>query len=361
MIKGMTDYGAYIIEQKNPDTEGLRIYKDTSMKPSEKFRKFLDMVNPEDTKVPGWMKFEHDGDIFFIKKKSLYTILLTLANNGTVYYWGPFGTGKTVVVSALMNKLFGRVVTFRMLRNMTPIELFGQYDPLAVHLTMQLLKNKVKGEVIESLKNDEEFKKENSYLYNNIINKGVINYDEYDYVLDMVNINYIMKHLPSIISKIKQVNFQFSNIGKALEENAVLIIDEIDKVTDYELTPLSSITQRKNRYVPIPDFGAIAFNQPVILLGNNKSITQFIGSRVVSVKREYLPKPLVEELLIHEGVSRSDVIQKIMRLYPRVEKGELTLRDIINIGIGLQEYYDYAESNGGIDPDVVSVILREEE
>lgn len=361
MIKGMTDYGAFIIEQKNPDTEGLRIFKDDSMKPAEKFDKFLKIVEPEPTKISGWLKFEHNGDIFFIKKKSLYTILLTLANKGTVYYWGPFGTGKTVVVSALMNKLFGRVVTFRMLRNMTPTELFGQYDPLAVHLTMQILKKKVIGEVIEALREDEEFRKEESYLYNQYLKKGTVSVYDYDHFLDMVKIDYIMKYLPGVISRMKQVNFQFSNIGKALEENAVLIIDEVDKVTDYELTPLSSITQRKNRYVPIPDFGAIAFDQPVILLGNNRNITQFIGSRVISVKRDYLPKPLVEELLMHEGVRRPEVIHSIMKLYPRVEKGELTLRDIINIGLSLQEYYDYAESNGGTDPDVISVLMREED
>lgn len=331
MIKGLNRYGAYILEQKHLNTRGLEVFKSDEMTPLEKFEWFLNKLNPTETNVEGWLKFEHDDNIYFIKKKELYTILLTLSNGGTVYYWGEFGTGKTVVATALMKKLFGRVVVFRMLRNMTPVELFGQYDPIAVHLTVNLMKDHIKQEVIK------KYSKGETQDFTNI------------------PLEEALKLLPPAIQKVKQVNFQFSNIGKALEENSALLIDEVDKVTDYELTPLSSITQDKNKYLPIPDFGALEFNQPVILLGNSKDINKFIKTRVIRVKREHLPVELFKELLSHEKITDPIIIEKMVELYKYVESGELTIRDLINTAKNLQTFYQ--TSKDIIDPSIEEALI----
>lgn len=349
------EYGAYKFPQKYPDTPGLKVFKDTKMNPKDKMKWFINQLGVERASEPGWLKLYYNKTLIFMHERELFIILGLLANHITPYYWGPFGVGKTFKTNRLLKKLFGRVHSIRMFKNTSQEELFGSVDVLNVYTISNMLKDILvsfdindiaiqnimmeAGRVTESVERiartqglDEkstEMLKANilQYRINNVLSK----------YLTAKDIMKISQQLNDKLRIIRLSNFYFAEIGKALEENSSLIIDEVDKVSDKDLNLISQPVQSRDRAIQITGFGTFEFNQPVVLLGNKENISRFIASRVKAVQAMVLPEPLLEELLKSEGITDPEVLKRLLKLAPKLETGETSIRELINDGLVAQQ------------------------
>lgn len=373
------EYGAYKFKSRNKDTDGLKVFKSTKMKPVEKFLWYTNKLELEKTSVPGWLKFYYNNTLIFFHERELYILLDALALGITPYYWGAFGIGKTFKVNRLLKKLFERVHSIRLFKNTTPEDLFGSVDALSVYTISSVLKDILIGyninqsvlkEVVDELAKDTILLE--SYLENN---KNITNEAK-----NMLREQYIAMKLNTILGRqmsaqdileisnqlndklriLKLSSFHFAEIGKALEENTALLIDEIDKVSEKDLNYISQIVQPRDRAIQIVGFGTFEFIQPTITLGNKENISQFIKSRVKTVQAMVLPEKLLKELFMSENITDPEVINALLKLAPKLETGELSIRDLINDGLMAQQLKILKNtSNLPFTTDPVEVIMSE--
>lgn len=377
------EYGAYKYKSQNPDTVGLRIYKDTRLDPVEKFNKFIEMLEVEPAGLPQWYKFYYrsgkgNETLIFMHEKELVSILAALAHGFTPYYWGAFGIGKTFKTNRILKKLFGRVTSIRLFKNETPEDLFGSVDALSVYTISSVLKDALLGyninqlmikEVVDELSKDALLL--NSYLNSSNLDDSSKSMLRERFLalkietllgnhLSSKDILELSQELNNKLRILKLSSFNFAEIGKALEDNTALLIDEVDKVSEKDLNYISQIVQPKDRAIQIVGFGTFEFNQPTVLLGNKENIDRFIKSRVVVVQAVVPPKQLLKELLISEGIIDKNIINALLKQAPKLETGELSIRELINQGLiaqQLKKQQKVSKLPFSIDP--VSAILEQ--
>jgi len=349
------EYGAYKFPQKYPDTPGLKVYKSTKMKPTDKMIWFLNQLGVEKASEPGWLKMYYNNTLIFMHERELYMIIGLLANQITPYYWGPFGVGKTFKANRIFKKLFGRVHSIRMFKNTSQEELFGSVDVLNVYTISNILKDILISydinelaiqnimmeagrvtETVEKLAKEQGLGEKETEMLKNKILQHNINRILGKY-LTPKDILKISQQLNDKLRIIRLSNFYFAEIGKALEENSSLLIDEIDKVSDKDLNLISQPVQSRDRAIQITGFGTFEFNQPIILLGNKENISRFISSRVKSIQAMVLPESLLEELLKSEGITDPEVLRSLIKLAPKLETGEISIRELVNNGLVAQQ------------------------